>query len=97
MKTVGMSQKASNSCRQSAAAALVVRRINTVDISGMSETNDSNPDCVRILWLDVLRCARSVEPPRTEVEGAKRRAHCSKVNAFCAQAGVYGTRDRERD
>ena len=96
-QTVGMSQKASKSCRQSAAAALVLRWIRTVDISGMSETNDSNLDWVRILWFDVLRCARSVEPPRTGVEGAKRRAHCSKVNAFCAQAGVYGTRDRERE
>ena len=96
-ETVGMSQKASKSCRQSAAAPLVLRRIRTVDISGMSESNDSNPDWVWIPWLDVLRCARSVKPPRTEVERAKRRTHFSKVNAFCAQASESGTRDRERE
>ena len=51
-----------------------------MSISGMSESNDSNPDWVRILCLDVLRCARSVEPQESRDRRDERIARRSTLS-----------------
>ena len=83
-KASAISQEASENCRQRTAAAPVLRTPRLSARSGMNTLTRS------------IMMRENDESARSGGEGAKRRGHCSKANAFRAQAGVSGTRHRRR-